>query len=188
MQAAGIAAGGLAIDAPAGEADRTPIEMIWSRPTCDVNGIWGGYTGEGFKTVLPSQASAKISFRLVGDQDPHAIRDSFRQMVRDALPPDCTVTFTGHGAGHASVTETDAPAFEAARAALSAEWGIPAAYVGCGGSIPIAGHFQEILDTTPMLIGFGRDDDQIHSPNEKYDVDSFHKGIRSWARVLAALT
>ena len=76
---------------------------------------------------------------------------------------------------------------EAARAALSAEWGIPAAYVGCGGSIPIAGHFQEILDTTPMLIGFGRDDDQIHSPNEKYDVDSFHKGIRSWSRILSEL-
>ncbi|WP_299614338.1 M20/M25/M40 family metallo-hydrolase [uncultured Tateyamaria sp.] len=180
--------GDVGLSEPAGEQDRTPIEMIWSRPTCDANGIWGGYTGDGFKTVLPSKASAKVSFRLVGDQDPHKIRDSFRQMVQAALPADCKVEFSGHGAGQASVTETSDPAFEAARAALSAEWGIPAAYVGCGGSIPIAGHFQDILGTTPMLVGFGKDDDQIHSPNEKYDMESFHKGIRSWARILDALT
>jgi acetylornithine deacetylase/succinyl-diaminopimelate desuccinylase-like protein len=180
--------GDVGLSVPAGEQDRTPIEMIWSRPTCDVNGIWGGYAGEGFKTVLPSKASAKVSFRLVGEQDPHKIRASFRQMVQDALPADCTVEFKSHGAGQASVTETTDPAFEAARIALSNEWGIPAAYVGCGGSIPIAGHFQDILGTTPMLVGFGKDDDQIHSPNEKYDVESFHKGIRSWARILDALT
>ena len=180
--------GDVGLSEPAGETDRTPIEMIWSRPTCEVNGIWGGYTGDGFKTVVPSQASAKISFRLVGDQDPLAIRESFRQMVRDSLPADCTVEFSDHGASQASITETTDPAFEAARVALSDEWGIPAAYVGCGGSIPIAGHFQDILGTTPMLIGFGKDDDQLHSPNEKYDMESFHKGIRSWARILAALT
>ena len=180
--------GDVGLSEPAGEQDRTPIEMIWSRPTCDVNGIWGGYTGAGFKTVLPSKAHAKVSFRLVGDQDPHTIRENFRQMVRDALPADCEVDFTGHGAGRASVTETTDPAFEAARGALTNEWNIPAAYVGCGGSIPIAGHFQSILDTTPMLVGFGKDDDQIHSPNEKYDLESFHKGIRSWARILDALT
>ncbi|WP_299145615.1 M20/M25/M40 family metallo-hydrolase [uncultured Tateyamaria sp.] len=180
--------GDVGLSEPAGEQDRTPIEMIWSRPTCDVNGIWGGYTGDGFKTVLPSKAHAKVSFRLVGDQDPHKIRESFRKMVQDALPADCTVTFKGHGAGQASTTETSDPAFEAARVALSDEWNIPAAYVGCGGSIPIAGHFQDILGTTPMLVGFGRDDDQIHSPNEKYDLESFHKGIRSWARILAALS
>lgn len=180
--------GDVGLSVPAGEVDRTPIEMIWSRPTAEVNGIWGGYTGAGFKTVLPSEAHAKVSFRLVGDQDPHVIRESFRKMVQDALPADCEVTFTGHGAGQASVTETTDPAFEAARHALSDEWNIPAAYVGCGGSIPIAGHFQNILGTTPMLVGFGKDDDQIHSPNEKYDLESFHKGIRSWARILDALT
>ncbi|MBK0328348.1 M20/M25/M40 family metallo-hydrolase [Rhodobacteraceae bacterium F11138] len=180
--------GDVGLSQPAGEQDRTPLEMIWSRPTCEVNGIIGGYTGDGFKTVLPSKASAKISFRLVGDQDPHAIRQAFRKMVTDALPPDCTVEFTGHGASRAGAFETTAPAFEAARQALSDEWPDPAAYIGCGGSIPIAGHFQNILGTTPMLIGFGKDDDQIHSPNEKYDVESFHKGIRSWARVLDALS
>lgn len=180
--------GDVGLSDPAGEKDRTPLEMIWSRPTCEINGIIGGYTGDGFKTVLPSKASAKVSFRLVGTQDPHAIRDSFRQMVRDALPPDCTVEFADHGASPASATDVSGPAFEAARKALSDEWQIPAAYVGCGGSIPIAGYFQDILGVTPMLIGFGKDDDQIHSPNEKYDLESFHKGIRSWARVLAALT
>ena len=180
--------GDVGLSIPAGEQDRTPLEMIWSRPTCEVNGIWGGYTGAGFKTVLPSEAHAKISFRLVGTQDPHAIRENFRAMVREMVPADCKVEFGGHGTAPASSTETTLPAFEAARAALTDEWGLPAAYVGCGGSIPIAGFFQEIVDTTPVLIGFGKDDDALHSPNEKYDLESFHKGTRSWVRILAALT
>lgn len=173
---------------PAGEDGRSVLEQIWARPTCETNGIWGGYTGDGFKTVLPSKASAKISFRLVGTQDPFAIRESFRKMVTDALPPDCTVEFEDHGASPASVMSTENPAFEQARIALSAEWPKPATFVGGGGSIPIAGYFKEILGLDSMLIGFGQDDDQIHSPNEKYDVRSFHKGTRSWARVLDAIT
>ncbi len=173
---------------PAGEQGRSGLEMIWSRPTCEVNGITGGYTGDGFKTVLPSKASAKISFRLVGTQDPHAIRDSFRALVRGMIPADCSVEFADHGAAPASVMSTDHPAFEQARAALSDEWPNPAAFIGGGGSIPVAGYFQSILGLDSMLIGFGRKDDQIHSPNEKYSLESFHKGIRSWARILAALT
>ncbi len=180
--------GGIGLSHPAGEADRTALEMIWSRPTCEINGIAGGYAGAGFKTVLPSQASAKISFRLVGQQDPLKIRDSFRAMVREMLPPDCSVEFHDHGAAPASVMATDDPAFEAARQALSEEWPNPAAFVGSGGSIPIAGYFKSELGMDSMLIGFGNDDDLIHSPNEKYDLRSFHKGIRSWARVLAALS
>jgi len=180
--------GDVGLSAPAGETDRTPLEMIWARPTCEVNGIWGGYTGDGFKTVLPSKASAKISFRLVGQQHPQAIRASFRKLVTEMLPADCTVEFAPHGAGPAGHMSTTDPAFEKARVALSDEWPNPAAFVGCGGSIPIAGHFQDVLGMDAMLIGFGRDDDQIHSPNEKYDLESFHKGIRSWARVLAALS
>lgn len=180
--------GDVGLSIPAGEQDRTPLEMIWSRPTAEINGIWGGYTGDGFKTVLPSEAHAKVSFRLVGEQDPFAIRENFRNWVRAQVPADCTVDFHGHGAGPAGIMAIDDPAFEKARAALTEEWGRPAAYVGCGGSIPIAGYFQTILGMDAMLLGFGRDDDQIHSPNEKYDVICFHKGIRSWARVLAKLT
>ena len=175
------------LSVPAGEAGRSVLEMIWSRPTCEVNGITGGYSGDGFKTVLPSTASAKISFRLVGTQDPLTIRESFRAMVRAMVPTDCTVSFTGHGTSPASVMSTENPAFEAARRALSDEWPRPAAFIGSGGSIPIAGYFKTILNMDAMLIGFGKDDDLIHSPNEKYDLRSFHKGIRSWARILAAL-
>ena len=179
--------GSVGLSVPAGEADRTPLEMIWSRPTAEVNGIWGGYTGDGFKTVLPAKAHAKISFRLVEGQDPDRIRDAFRAYVRARLPEDCTVDFKPHGGSAASIMETSDPAFEAARQALSEEWPEPAAYVGCGGSIPIAGHFGAILGMNAMLIGFGKDDDAIHSPNEKYDMESFHKGIRSWARILDAV-
>ena len=168
----------------AGEQGCTALEMIWSRPTCEVNGMWSGYTGNGFKTVLPSQASAKISFRLVGKQDPHKIRENFRNMVEGLLPNDCSVKFTGHGASSGSEMATGNPVFEAARTALSDEWIEAAAFVGCGGSIPIAGHFKSILGMDAMLIGFSRDDDALHSPNEKYDLRSFHKGIRSWARIL----
>lgn len=179
--------GDVGLSVPAGEQDRTPLEMIWSRPTCEVNGIIGGYTGDGFKTVLPSEARAKISFRLVGTQNPLAIRDTFRAYVRAMLPADCEVEFHDHGASPASQMEITDPAFEIARHALTEEWSCAASYIGCGGSIPIAGYFKTILGMDSMLLGFARDDDQIHSPNEKYDMESFHKGIRSWARILSAL-
>ena len=179
--------GDVGLSQPAGEQDRSVLEMIWARPTCEVNGIAGGYAGDGFKTVLPSQARAKISFRLVGTQDPAKIRDAFRAHVRSQLPPDCSASFHPHGAGPASQMSITDPAFEKARKALSAEWPNEAAYIGSGGSIPIAGYFKDILKMDAMLIGFGREDDLIHSPNEKYDLRSFHKGIRSWARILAAL-
>ncbi|CAM4281175.1 M20/M25/M40 family metallo-hydrolase [Palleronia rufa] len=178
---------GVGLFLPAGERDRTPLEQVWSRPTCEINGIRGGYAGRGFKTVLPAEAAAKVSFRLVGDQDPLAIRDAFRAMVRAMVPADCRVEFHDHGAAPASRMRTDDPAFEAARRALSHEWPQEAAYIGAGGSIPIAGYFQQILNMDSMLIGFGRDDDAIHSPNEKYDVASFHRGTRSWARILDAI-
>ncbi len=179
--------GDVGLSVPAGEQDRTPLEMIWSRPTCEVNGIWGGYTGDGFKTVLPAEASAKISFRLVGQQDPDKIHEAFVKHLKDNLPSDFTVEFTPSRGAPASQMSTDNPAFEKSRQALSDEWPRPAAYVGCGGSIPIAGHFKAVLGMDAMLIGFGKDDDAIHSPNEKYDMESFHKGTRSWARILAAL-
>jgi len=176
--------GEVGLSVPAGEQDRTPLEMLWSRPTCEFNGISGGYAGAGFKTVLPAEARAKVSFRLVSRQNPDKIREAFRDYVTACLPADCAAEFAAHGNSPASVMEIGDPAFESARAALTEEWGIPAAYIGCGGSIPIAGYFKTILNMDAMLIGFGKDDDQIHSPNEKYDLDCFRKGIRSWARIL----
>lgn len=180
--------GDVGLSLPAGELDRTPMEAIWSRPTCEFNGITGGYTGAGFKTVLPAEARVKVSFRLVSRQDPEKIRAAFRAYVTAALPADCRAEFIAHGNSPASVMAIDDPAFEAARAALTEEWGQPAAYIGSGGSIPIAGYFKTYLGMDAMLVGFAKDDDLIHSPNEKYDVESFHKGIRSWARILARLS
>ena len=179
--------GEVGLSHPAGEAGRGALEQLWSRPTAEINGIESGYTGEGFKTVLPSKARAKVSFRLVGGQDPERLRASFRDWVLAQLPPDCRVTFRGHGAGPASAMTTEHPAFNATLEALSEEWGRPAAFIGAGGSIPIAGYFQTELGMQSILTGWARDDDQIHSPNEKYDLESFHKGTRSWARILARL-
>ena len=180
--------GDVGLSHPAGEQDRTPLEMIWSRPTAEVNGLWGGYTGAGFKTVLPGDAHAKVSFRLVSNQDPAKILTAFRSWAQAQMPPDCDILWhDGIDGSPASVMEISDPAFESARQALTDEWGRPAAFVGAGGSIPVAGYFKSILGMDAMLIGFGKDDDQIHSPNEKYDLESFHKGIRSWARILARL-
>jgi acetylornithine deacetylase/succinyl-diaminopimelate desuccinylase-like protein len=172
----------------AGESGRSVLEQIWSRPTAEVNGISGGYAGEGFKTVLPSKASAKVSFRLVGDQDPEQIQRAWRAHVEARLPPDCTAEFLIKDGARATVMETTRPEFESARQALTDEWPNPAVFAGCGGSIPVVGHIKNLLDMDSLLIGFGLDDDAIHSPNEKYAMRSFHKGIRSWVRVLAALS
>ena len=176
--------GDVGLSVPAGEQDRTPLQMIWSRPTAEINGMTAGYTGDGFKTVLPSVASAKVSFRMVAGQDPDALRIAFRDWVRAQLPADCAVEFKPHGASPASSMDLNHPVFDAARRGLSAEWPKPAAFVGAGGSIPIAGYFQDILNLQSLLVGFSRADDGLHSPNEKYDVESFHKGTRSWVRIL----
>ena len=180
--------GDVGLSLPAGEVDRTPLESLWSRPTAEVNGMWGGYTGAGFKTVLPAEAHAKVSFRLVSRQDPAKVLLAFRAWAQARIPADCRITWHDDiGGSPASVMSIADPAFDLARQALSEEWGRPAVFVGEGGSIPIAGYFKTVLGMDAMLIGFAKDDDQIHSPNEKYDLESFHKGIRSWARILARL-
>lgn len=177
----------IGLSEPAGEKGRMLIEMVQSRPTCDVNGIIGGYTGIGAKTVIAAEASAKVSFRLVGDQDPAKIRDAFHAHMRARLPKDCTVEFISHKGSPAITLPFDMPDLVAAKSALHDEWGVDAVTLGSGGSIPIVGDFKKTLGLDTLLIGFGLDDDRIHSPNEKYDVRSFEKGARSWARVLAAL-
>jgi acetylornithine deacetylase/succinyl-diaminopimelate desuccinylase-like protein len=180
--------GEVGLTTPAGERGRIPLEQLWSRPTCEINGIVGGYTAEGSKTVIPSQASAKLSFRLVGKQNPERVVQSFRAFVTSRLPPDVKVEFLGRGGGSAAISlPIKNEALRRARRALEAEWGKPAALVGCGASIPIVGSFKRELNMDSLLVGFALEDDQIHSPNEKYERTSFHKGTRSWARILAAL-
>ena len=171
----------------AGEAGYTALEQTWARPSCEINGITGGYGGEGFKTVLPGRASAKLSFRLVAGQDPDSVRDAFRAHVRAHIPADCSVAFQSHGGSRASALPIDGPYLKAALAALGEEWGHPAAVVGSGGSIPVVRDLQEALGMDSLLIGFARNDNRIHSPNEKYDLSSFHHGTRSWVRVLYRL-
>ena len=177
--------GGLSI--PAGEKDRLLIEQVSSRPTCDINGIIGGYTGEGSKTVIPAEASAKISFRLVEGQQPEKIRKAFRDYVTARVPADCRAEFTDHSSAPAIALDWTMKPLAAAKRALTDEWGKEALLIGSGASIPIVADFKRTLGLDTVLVGFGLEDDNIHSPNEKYDLRSFHKGIRSWARILAAL-
>ncbi len=179
--------GAVGLSVPAGEKGRSVLEMTWSRPTCEVNGMGGGYQGEGFKTVIPAEASAKISFRLVFDQDPHKVRAAFREFVRARLPADCSVEFHEHGAGSAIRFPIEAPAFGKARKALTDEWGREAFFIGGGGSIPVTHELKNALGMDVVLAGFALDDDRIHSPNEKYELESFRRGVRSWARILDAL-
>jgi acetylornithine deacetylase/succinyl-diaminopimelate desuccinylase-like protein len=179
--------GQVGLRVPAGEKDRLLIEQIASRPACDVNGIIGGYTGEGSKTVIPAQATAKVSFRLVGKQQPENIREAFRAFVRARLPADCKAEFISHACAPAIALDWNLPQLAAARRALAQEWGRDPLLIGAGGSIPIVADFKRLLGIDTLLIGFALDDDRVHSPNEKYDLTSFHKGTRSWARVLAAL-
>jgi acetylornithine deacetylase/succinyl-diaminopimelate desuccinylase-like protein len=175
------------LSVPSGEKGRSILELIWARPTAEVNGITGGYTGEGFKTVIAAKASAKVSFRLVGRQNPAAIRESFRAYVRSKIPADCSVEFHPHGGSPAIQLPYDSALLSKAKVALSDEWPKPAVVIGMGGSIPIVGDFQKMLGMESLLVGFGLSDDRIHSPNEKYELTSYHKGIRSWIRILDAL-
>ena len=171
----------------AGEKDRLLIEQVSSRPTCDINGIVGGYTGEGAKTVIPGEATAKVSFRLVGEQDPQKICDAFRAFVRARMPADCKVEFANFGLAPPLQLSFDNPALGKARNVLAQEWGRKAVAIGAGGSIPIVADFKSVLGMDSLLVGFALDDDRVHSPNEKFDLKCFHKGIRSWARILDAL-
>ncbi|PTQ75718.1 M20/M25/M40 family metallo-hydrolase [Celeribacter persicus] len=175
------------LSCPAGEVGFTAQEQIWIRPTCEVNGIWGGYTGVGAKTVIPSQASAKLSFRLVPGQDPHVIRAAFRDYLTTLMPEDCRIEFTGYDTSRAIEMPIDSDALTRCRQALEDEWETPAVLMPDGTSIPIGGDFKSVLGIDTLFVGFALADDNIHSPNEKYDLTSFHKGIRSWVRILAAL-
>jgi acetylornithine deacetylase/succinyl-diaminopimelate desuccinylase-like protein len=177
----------IGLSIPAGEKGRSVLELTWARPTAEVNGITGGYTGKGFKTVIAAEASAKVSFRLVHRQQPEAIRAAFRAFVQARIPADCSVEFHKHGGSPAIQLPYDSPLLAKARQALSDEWPNETVMIAMGGSIPIVGDFQSLLGMDSLLVGFGLPDDRVHSPNEKYELSSFQKGQRSWARILGAL-
>jgi acetylornithine deacetylase/succinyl-diaminopimelate desuccinylase-like protein len=181
--------GSVGLQAAAGEKDYSVNEQIWARPTAEVNGIWGGYQGAGSKTVIPSKAHAKVTFRLVGKQNPKAILKAFQVFAKKQMPKDAAISFSGQGEGSpaSEISEKNIYIQRSTRA-LQAEFNREAVLIGSGGSIPIVQSFKDILGMDSVLVGFGLNDDAIHSPNEKYNVSSFHKGIRSWVRIMSALS
>lgn len=178
--------GDVGLSHPAGEQEQIPLAQLWARPTAELNGIYGGYQGDGSKTVIPAHATAKLTFRLVAGQDPVKIQDAFERFVSERLPPDARAEFTRGGAAPGYSVPVDAPFLRAAQAALSAEFGKPAALIGSGASIPVVESFKTILGLDTLLAGFGLDDDCIHSPNEKFEQECFHRGTRAHARLLQA--
>ena len=167
-----------------GEKEYSLLQKLWGRPTCEINGMWGGYIEEGLKTVIPSKAFAKISFRLVGDQDPEDIRLNFRKKLRNEIPEDFEIKFSDHKGSKATQFPLNDQVINKAKKALSDEWNSNTVFEGGGGSIPIVQHFKNILEMDTLLVGFAQDDDNIHSPNEKYNLNSFYKGARSWVRII----
>lgn len=170
-----------------GEAGRSTLERRWSRPTCDVNGVWGGYTGEGSKTVIPAEAHAKVSFRLVPDQDPAAVLASLRDFVGARVPADASVSVRDWASAPALRLTTDSPHLRAAGRALEATFGRPPVWIGMGGSIPAVEAIRRIVGLESLLMGFGLEDDRVHSPNEKFEIGCFEHGIRAHVRLLAEL-
>jgi len=175
---------GLGPEADVGEAGYAAVEREWARPTAEINGIFGGYTGAGAKTVIPAHATAKVSFRLVADQKPDQVRDAFFQWLRDRTPPGCRWEFDDHGGGPPATVSTDSPYLSAAREALRGATGTDPVLIKSGGSIPVVGLLGSVAGLETILMGFGLDDDRMHSPNEKFELDCFRLGAEAHARLI----
>lgn len=183
-QAAALKKIGLPPEADVGEAGWTGLEREWARPTCDINGIYGGYQGAGAKTVIGSSAGAKVSFRLVANQDPATVTDSFREWLEARTPPGCRWEFHDHSGGFPGNVAQDSPYLQAARRALESASGASPALIKSGGSIPVVGMLKSKLDLDTILVGFGLDDDRVHSPNEKFELECYRLGVRTHARLI----
>ncbi len=179
--------GEIGLTQSAGETGYTLLERLWARPTCDLNGIWAGYTGPGSKTVIASCASAKLSFRTVPNQDPEKIVEALEEFLGERTPPDCSWSLEQFGGSAGILVPREGPFMQAARAGLADIYGKPAAMVGCGGSIPVVGDIKEKLGLDSILVGFGLADDRIHSPNEKFELKCLKNGILSHAAILARM-
>ncbi len=169
----------LGIDEVLGEKGYSTLERVSIRPTLDVNGIWGGYTGQGAKTVLASKAYAKISLRLVPNQKSDKMMKLFEEHFKKIAPPYVTVKVIPHHGGEAAVTPTDSVAYKAAAKAMEKTFGKMPIPLRTGGSIPIVTMFEKVLGVKSVLFGFGLDSDAIHSPNEKYGLFNYYKGIET---------
>jgi acetylornithine deacetylase/succinyl-diaminopimelate desuccinylase-like protein len=173
----------LGLPALVGEAGYTTLERRGVRPTLDVNGLWGGFQGDGTKTIIPAHAHAKVSCRLVANQDPDRIFELFRDHVARIAPPGVRTTVTSLGGGRPSVTPMDHPATKAAARAIEAAFGRPPLYIREGGSIPVCASFETVLGLPVVLAGFTNPDDNAHAPNESMVLDNYERGIRAIARL-----
>ena len=174
---------GIGVEALVGEVGYTTLERRGARPTLDVNGIWGGFQGEGAKTIIPAHAHAKVSCRLVANQDPERIFGLFRDFVMEVAPPGVRVEVTSLGGGRPSLTPMDHPATQAAARAIEAAFGSAPVYMREGGSIPVCASFERILGLPVVLAGFTNPDDNAHAPNESMVLDNYERGIRAIARM-----
>jgi acetylornithine deacetylase/succinyl-diaminopimelate desuccinylase-like protein len=169
--------------ATTGEQGWSPLERMWLRPTLEINGIWGGYSGPGSKTIIPARAGAKISCRLVPDQEPEEITALVLDALRKAAPPTVRVKLTTEAGGYPVITPLDHPAVQAARRAMRHGFGADPAIIRTGGTIPPVATFQRTLGLPSVLVGVGLPDDQIHAPNERFDLEQYAAGVRVIARL-----
>ena len=175
------------VSATPGEVGYQLLERLWARPTLDVHGLGGGFVGDGAKTVIPAEGIAKLSCRLVADQDPRWVADAVRDHLVRVAPEGVSVEVTVEGLGEAALAPLDHPAVAAVARALEAVWGRPVVYARTGGSIPVVGELQRLLGAVPVLLDMGLEDDRLHAPDEKFEVRHYLQGIRASAAALGEL-
>lgn len=179
--------GELNVTRPHGEAGRSTLERVWMRPTFEINGMYGGYTGDGSKTIVPAAATAKISCRLVPHQDPARVRDLVAKHIRSVCPDTVRLELSDFATSPPVLFDVNDPTFRAAQEALRQGFGSESTFIRCGGSIPVVSTFVEHLGCPVVLMGFGLDSDGPHSPNEHFSLDSFVRGTKAAAHLLRTI-